>query len=74
MKLPEPLPRPDTYDQSSSMWVDEEIWGHRLYDEQVPWMVFLEFLNVFQYEFNEGRAFDEPSGPNTLKYRAAHRL
>lgn len=56
------------------MWVDEAIWGHRLYDEQVPWLVFLEFLNVFQYEADKGRALEEPTGFNTLKYKAAHRL
>jgi hypothetical protein len=56
------------------MWVDEAIWGHRLYDEQLPWMVFLEFLNVFYFEAGKARAFAEPSGLNTLKYRAAHRL
>lgn len=56
------------------MWVDEAIWGHRLYDEQLPWMVFLEFLNVFHYEVDKGRAFEESNGLNTLKYRAAHRL
>jgi hypothetical protein len=72
--LPTPLPPPDSFDQSSSMWVDEAIWGHRLYDEQLPWMVFLEFLNVFYYEADKGRAFVEPAGLNTLKYRAAHRL
>lgn len=72
--LPQPLPPPDSYDQSSSMWVDEAIWGHRLYDEQLPWMVFLEFLNVFHYEVEKGRAFEEPNGLNTLKSRAAHRL
>lgn len=69
-----PLPPPDSFDQSSSMWVDEAIWGHRLYDEQLPWMVFLEFLNVFHHEADKGRAFTEPAGLNTLKYRAAHRL
>lgn len=69
-----PLPPPDTFDQSSSMWVDEAIWGHRLYDEQSPWMVLLEFLNVFHYEFGKGRAFEEPAGLNTLKYQAAQRL
>lgn len=68
------LPMPESFDQSSSMWVDEAIWGHRLYDEQLPWMVLLEFLNVFYHEMDKGRAFDEPNGPNTLKYRAAHRL
>jgi hypothetical protein len=73
-ELPTPLPPPDSFDQSSSMWVDEAIWGHRLYDEQLPWMVFLEFLNVFHYEEEKARAFKEPGGLNTLKYRAAHRL
>ena len=72
--MPVPLPPPDTFDQSSSMWVDEAIWGHRLYDEQSPWMVLLEFLNVFHYEVAKGRAFDEPNGLNTLKYQAAQRL
>lgn len=72
--LSPPLPPPDSFDQSSSMWVDEAIWGHRLYDEQLPWMVFLEFLNVFHHELDKGRAFSEPAGLNTLKYRAAHRL
>lgn len=72
--LPNPLPIPETFDQSSSMWIDEAIWGHRLYDEQLPWMVFLEFLNVFLYELGKERAFEEPNGLNTLKYRAAHRL
>ena len=62
MTPPTPLPPPDSFDQSSSMWVDEAIWGHRLYDEQLPWMVFLEFLNVFHYESGKGRAFTEPSG------------
>ncbi|HEY1757089.1 MAG TPA: hypothetical protein VGG72_17070 [Bryobacteraceae bacterium] len=68
------LPPPDTFDQSSSMWVDEAIWGHRLYDEQSPWMVLLEFLNVFQYELSKERVFEEPNGLNTLKYQAAQRL
>lgn len=68
------LPPPDTFDQSSSMWVDEAIWGHRLYDEQSPWMVLLEFLNVFHYELTKGRVFEEPNGLNTLKYQAAQRL
>lgn len=27
--------------------VDEHIWGHRLYDEQLPHLTVLEFLNVF---------------------------
>lgn len=72
--LPQPLPPPDNFDQSSSMWVDEAIWGHRLYDEQLPWFVFLEFLNVFHHEADKGRAFQEAKGLNQLAYKAAHRL
>ena len=72
--LPQTLPPPGSLEQSSSMWVDEAIWGHRLYDEQLPWFVFLEFLNVFTHEDDKGRAFDEQGRPNELKYRAAHRL
>ncbi len=72
--LPQTLPPPESLEQSSSMWVDEAIWGHRLYDEQLPWFVFLEFLNVFTHEDDKGRAFDEQGRPNELKYRAAHRL
>jgi len=56
------------------MWVDEAIWGHRLYDEQLPWFVFLEFLNVFTHEDDKGRAFDENGKLNVLTYRVAHRL
>jgi hypothetical protein len=72
--LPPALPPPESMEQSSSMWVDEAIWGHRLYDEQLPWFAFLEFLNVFTHEDDKGRAFDEEGKPNELKYRAAHRL
>jgi hypothetical protein len=29
------------------LWIDEQIWGHRLHDEQSPWLTFLEFITVF---------------------------
>ncbi len=67
-RLP-PLDNPDP-----SMWVDEAIWGHRFHDEQTPWLVFLEFLNIFVHESSKGRAFREVDGFNTLKYRPARRL
>jgi len=65
----QPLVNPD-----SSMWIDEAIWGHMLYDEQGPWLIYLEFLNVFYDQANKGCAFQEPDGYNTLKYWAAWRL
>jgi hypothetical protein len=46
------LPRPTSQDDSTGpqMWVDEAIWGHRLYDEQTPWLTMLEFLCVLHAE------------------------
>ncbi|UPK44726.1 hypothetical protein [Paenibacillus pabuli] len=65
------LPRPTKID--ADMWVDEAIWGHRLYDEQTPWLCFMEFLNVIQAELEEGRAFVETE-PNKLAYSPKSRL
>lgn len=55
------------------MLVDEEIWGHRIYNEQTPWLCFLEFLNVLYFEYKTGSAFIEHE-PNTLSYQPQHRL
>lgn len=33
-------------DEKIDFAVDEHIWGHRLYDEQLPHLTILEFLNV----------------------------
>ena len=71
---PSVLPKPTNLDEAQGirgpdMWVDEAIWGHRLYDEQTPWLAFLEFLNVLRSEDDDGRGFREPNGYNTLEYR-----
>jgi hypothetical protein len=71
--LPEILPPPSA-NPDPSMWVDEAIWGHRLHDEQSPWLVFLEFLNIFSYENSNGSAFTERKGFNTLCYQPYKRL
>lgn len=34
--------------QAVEFAVDEHIWGHRLYDEQLPHLAVLEFLNVLE--------------------------
>lgn len=66
------LPPPDQTD--SSMWLDEAIWGHMLYDEQGPWLIYLEFMNVLLDQYSKGCALTEPNGFNRLKYWAAWRL
>lgn len=59
----EVLPRPTHFEERSGpeIWVDEAIWGHRLHDEQSPWLTFLEFLNVLLAEKVAGRALKESS-------------
>lgn len=66
------LPRPNGID-SPRMWVDEAIWGHRLYDEQTPWLCLMEFLNVLHSEYQEERAFQEDNY-NSLVYIAHSRM
>jgi hypothetical protein len=63
------LQRPQCYIKPSQlkMWVDESIWGHRLHDEQTPWLCILEMLCITQSEATSKQAFIETK-PNELKY------
>lgn len=58
------LEAPARYRSDVNVWVDEAIWGHRLYNDQTPWLVFLEFLAIFQSRKSEGQALNDkcPSG------------
>ncbi len=53
------LEAPAKYRSDVNVWVDEAIWGHRLYNDQTPWLVFLEFLAIFQSRHSEGNALIE---------------
>lgn len=53
------LEAPANYRRDVNVWVDEAIWGHRLYNDQTPWLVFLEFLAIFQSRNSEGHALNE---------------
>lgn len=53
------LEAPAKYRSDVNVWVDEAIWGHRVYNDQTPWLVFLEFLAIFQSRNAEGRALNE---------------
>ncbi|CAE6516744.1 conserved hypothetical protein [Nitrosomonas nitrosa] len=53
------LEAPAKYRNDVNVWVDEAIWGHRLYNDQTPWLVFLEFLAIFQSRYAEGKALHE---------------
>lgn len=53
------LEAPAKYRNDVNVWVDEAIWGHRLYNDQTPWLVLLEFLAIFQSRNAEGKALKE---------------
>lgn len=55
------------------IWVDESIWGHRLHDEQTPWLTFLEFMGVLHAEHRRGRALIEEH-LNSLSYQPQTQL
>ncbi len=69
------LKRPIGHDDRNGpvIWVDEAIWGHRLHDEQTPWLTFLEFLGILQSEENQGRGLREDT-LNNLSYRPQTQL
>jgi hypothetical protein len=61
------------------MWVDEQIWGHRLWDAQSPWLIFLEFLTVAEACHREGQLLkrlfvDDQNRPAPLSYRPYKRM
>ncbi len=64
------LARPTSFDDRTGpdFWIDEAIWGHRIYDEQTPWLTFLEFMTVLLAEHRAGRALREEE-LNSLSYR-----
>lgn len=53
------------YKSDVNVWVDEAIWGHRFYNDQTPWLVFLEFLAIFKSRNLEGVALNESRRENT---------
>lgn len=60
-------------DHGIDLWLDEQIWGHRLWDAQSPWLVFLEFLNVASACHRQGRLLTDDV-PYPLRYRPQQRM
>ena len=57
-----------------SPWLDEQIWGHRILDNQSPWLLFLEFLTVAEACLRENKLFDEGCRHYPLQYHPYRRL
>ncbi len=60
-------------DHGISPWLDEQIWGHRLWDAQGPWLVFLEFLTVAEARHRESKLL-EVGGSYPLIFRPQQRM
>ena len=57
-----------------SPWIDEQIWGHRLWDSQSAWLLFLEFLTVAEARKQEGHLLDESDDCGPIDFRPAKRM
>ena len=71
------LPRPPDSSRvyrGMDMWLDEQIWGHRLWDAQSPWLLFLEFLNVAEGMHRKGQLLDEGGDSPRLVFLPHRRL
>ncbi|MGR6913607.1 hypothetical protein ACU635_05080 [[Actinomadura] parvosata] len=60
-------------DHRIKLWLDEQIWGHRLWDSQSPWLIFLEFLNVAEACERRGKLLTDEA-PYPLIYRPRRRM
>jgi len=66
-----PLPPREDYSETR-MWIAEQLWGHRLWDSQSPWLLFLEFLNVAEASHRNEQLFR--NGNHPLLYKPFRRL
>lgn len=55
-------------------WVDERIWGHRIWDNQTPWLIFLEFVGIAESAHREGSLLDEKGEYYPLLFRPYQRI
>jgi DNA segregation ATPase FtsK/SpoIIIE, S-DNA-T family len=65
-------PPPASYHPDNEMWLDEQILGHRLWDGQDPWLMFLEFLSVAEACHADGSLLK--AGDFPFSYRPAQRI
>ena len=66
---PHPADHPD-----NKMWIDEQIWGHRIWDSQSHWLVFVEFLCVAEACMREGKLLDPSGALYPLRFKLYKRM
>jgi hypothetical protein len=70
---PPPVGLHPNRDHSIKLWLDEQVWGHRLWDSQSPWLIFLEFLNVADACERRGNLLADEA-PYPLIYQPRRRM
>src|ERR1700726_965809 len=68
------IPRPPQAVYDISPWIDEQIWGHRLWDGQTPWLLFLEFLTVAEACYRENRLLDSAELEKLITFKPYKRM
>jgi hypothetical protein len=61
-------------DRREDIWLEERYWGHRLWDQQSPWLVFLEFFSVAESAHRSGHLFDFEKSLYPAWYRPYARI
>lgn len=68
------VPQPPQADHSDiSLWLAEQIWGHRLYS-QSPWLILLEFLTVADSCQRENTLLNEGGKYYPLYFKPSRRM
>lgn len=68
-------PPPQIVGDNFEMWVEQQIWGHRIYNDQTPWLLLLEALAIMGFRHADGnhaRIF--PGLPDTAHEHFCYRL
>jgi hypothetical protein len=68
-----PAPPPNEH-PDNEMWVDEQIWGHRLWDSQSPWLLLLEFLSIAEASQRDNHLLDEQGVYYPLLFKPYQRM
>lgn len=56
------------------LWLEEGIFGHRLWARQTPWLLFLEFLNVAEALYREGSLLQQTTPEQTIPHMLRWRM
>lgn len=50
-------PPTEQFAKGTDVWLEQQVWGHRLYNDQTPWFLLLEALGIMSFR-NADKNFD----------------